>query len=70
MKLAFDTIFGFINIDYLIIGFGVCVILYYLFLDKPKKIVIKETYVDTTEQVKHTCPCMKKQKSKTSKSAS
>jgi len=67
MKLSFDTILGFINIDYLIIGFGMCMIFYYLFLENPKKIIIKETYVDTNQQIKHVCPCMKNNKRKQNK---
>ncbi len=57
MKLTFDTIFGIINIDYFIIGFGLCVIFYYLFLEKSKKIITKETYTDESET--KPCPCLK-----------
>jgi hypothetical protein len=47
--------FGIIDIDYLIIGFGVCIIIYYLFFEIPKFIVIKESFVDN--QNRAVCPC-------------
>lgn len=58
-KLNISDLFGIINIDYLIIGFAIFIIVYYLFLEETKNIIVKEKFCNCEHSF---CPLQNKKK--------